>query len=226
LDHLTLSGCRLGPTFDAFLGSARVRKLDLEEILHEMDVGEEAARLSQLATNPHVKDLGFDVVVRDVFPLLGPGLETLRLRCADDIDDASLCEYIAARGQGLTSFAINEPLSLTALAAFPRTLRHLNTIVDGDSDEAWIQLGELVNLETLTVYQGSTRKPPSVQYLHRLTRLRKLSLDTVRIKTAQLRALCDSLPALESLRVSWPTANFKEQEWFAKFTTWNLKNFS
>jgi len=216
---LTVAGCRLGPTFDAFLGSARVRRLDLEEVLNEMDFGEEPARLGQLAANPHIKDLGFDIVLsRDVFPLLGPGLETLRLTCTDDINDASLCEYIAARGQGLTTFEMDERLPSAAMAAFPRTLRHLNTILD--SDEAWIRLGELVNLETLTVLQGCPRtKPPPVRHLHGLTRLRQLSLDVVRVKTTELRTLCDCLSALESLDVSWPTSDFEDQDWFAKFKT-------
>jgi hypothetical protein len=104
LEHLRVAHCTLSPSFDG------------------------VARLGPLASNPFVKDLGFDELDRDVFPSLGPGLETLRLTCMDEVNQVSLCEYIAARGQGLTTFEMGDVLSAAALAAFPRTLRHLDTV--------------------------------------------------------------------------------------------------
>jgi hypothetical protein len=217
LDELTLENCVLAPSFDRFLGSVRIRVLELDHMLDAMECDEEVARLGALA-NPNVKELYVLGVDRDLFSLIGPRLTSLTLTLVDILNQVSLCNYLTERGQGLETLDVEYPILPATVAAFPVALRQLDVRLDnvGNVDEAWAHLGKLLNLETLKVSQTRVTHPP-LEHLHTLQRLGELSLHTFRATNKDLRRLCESLPALQRLDLSWSTYEFRDEDWFARF---------
>lgn len=216
LDQLCLESCVLAPSFDCFLGATHIRVLKLDHMLDLMEEGEEAARLGALLANPNLQELDVMDIDRDLFPLLGSALKRLHLTLVYFLDQVSMCKYLTERGQGLEDLNVDYPVSDATVAAFPMALRHLSACFGSDGDEAWAHPGKLLNLETLTIRQKRIKEPP-LEHLHTLQRLRELSLHTFRAKNDDLRRLCESLPALQRLYLSWPTSQFRDEAWFARF---------